>query len=177
MRQYATRGSLKSCSLSLTYLGLEAGIVMARELNSPNPTLNSWKEIARYMGRSVRTVQRWERELKLPVHRPRRKVHSPVCAFRHELDGWLRSVDPAPDGARNPKYPPRDPNRPSAMAGVLVQRCSDLTRRLVVNLWEQQERAKAIERTVLRSAKGGRSGRSTTAREERDENRRRRGVC
>jgi hypothetical protein len=132
---------------------------MARESNPSNPTLNSWKEIARYMGRSVRTVQRWERELKLPVHRPRRKVHSPVCAFRHELDAWLRAIDPAPDGAGRQKYPARDPNRPSVVAGALVQRCSDLTRRLVVNLWEQQERAKAIEETLRRGARGNRAGR------------------
>ena len=131
---------------------------MARELNPSNPTLNSWKEIARYMGRAVRTVQRWERELKLPVHRPRRKVHSPVCAFRHELDAWLRAVDPSPDGVWNRKYPPRDPNRPSAVAGALVQRCSDLTRRLVVNLWERQEHAKAIEKTLRRNGKSSRPG-------------------
>ncbi len=31
--------------------------------------LNSWKEIAAYMGRGVRTVQRWERDLALPVRR------------------------------------------------------------------------------------------------------------
>jgi hypothetical protein len=31
--------------------------------------LNSWKEIASYMGRGVRTVQRYERELHLPVGR------------------------------------------------------------------------------------------------------------
>jgi hypothetical protein len=125
-----------------------------------NPTLNSWKEIARYMGRAVRTVQRWERELKLPVHRPRRKIHSPVCAFPQELDAWLRSADPAslPLAPGTRKYPPGDPNRPSVVAGVLVQRCSDLTRRLVVNLWEQQERAKRIENTLRRNAKGTRAG-------------------
>ena len=31
--------------------------------------LNSWKEIAAYMGRGVRTLQRWERDLALPVRR------------------------------------------------------------------------------------------------------------
>ena len=31
--------------------------------------LDSWKEIAAYLGRGVRTVQRWEREEGLPVHR------------------------------------------------------------------------------------------------------------
>ena len=52
--------------------------------------LNSWKEIATYLGRGVRTVQRWEAELNLPVHRPRGKTRSAVVAFRQELDAWLQ---------------------------------------------------------------------------------------
>ena len=51
--------------------------------------LNSWKEIATYLGRGVRTVQRWEAQLGLPVHRPAGKDHSAVLAFSSELDQWL----------------------------------------------------------------------------------------
>lgn len=51
--------------------------------------LNSWKEIASYLGRGVRTVQRWEVQLGLPVHRPAGKDHSAVLAFSSELDEWL----------------------------------------------------------------------------------------
>jgi hypothetical protein len=54
--------------------------------------LNSWKEIAGYLSRGVRTVQRWEHDLKLPVHRPRGKDRSAVLAFSHELDQWLVST-------------------------------------------------------------------------------------
>ena len=53
--------------------------------------LNSWKEIANYLGRGVRTVQRWEAQLGLPVHRPAGKDHSAVLAFSSELDQWLDS--------------------------------------------------------------------------------------
>jgi len=53
--------------------------------------LNSWKEIASYLGRGVRTVQRWEAHLGLPVHRPSGRDHSAVLAFSHELDQWLDS--------------------------------------------------------------------------------------
>src|SRR3954464_3763144 len=53
--------------------------------------LNSWKEIASYLGRGVRTVQRWEAQLGLPVHRPAGKDHSAVVAFSSELDQWLDS--------------------------------------------------------------------------------------
>ena len=52
--------------------------------------LNSWKEVATYLGRGVRTVQRWEQELGLPVRRPRGKTRSAVIAFRTELDQWLQ---------------------------------------------------------------------------------------
>jgi hypothetical protein len=56
-----------------------------------NPdVLNSWKEVAAYLGRGIRTVQRWERELGLPVRRPRGKSRSAVIAFKTELDRWLR---------------------------------------------------------------------------------------
>ena len=51
--------------------------------------LNSWKEIAQYLGRGVRTVQRWEAELGLPVRRPRGKRRSAVIAVAGELDRWM----------------------------------------------------------------------------------------
>lgn len=58
-------------------------------LSHNDEILNSWKEIAAYLNRGVRTVQRWEKELRLPVHRPRSKTKSPVVAFRNELDQWI----------------------------------------------------------------------------------------
>src|SRR5215510_5113345 len=54
--------------------------------------LNSWKEIAEYMGRGVRTVQRYERGLRLPVHRPAGKSRSAVIAFADEIEGWMRKT-------------------------------------------------------------------------------------
>ena len=54
--------------------------------------LNSWKEIANYLGRGVRTVQRWERDLGLPVHRPKGKDRSAVLAFPEELNAWLQQT-------------------------------------------------------------------------------------
>ncbi len=62
--------------------------------------LNSWKEIAHYVGRGVRTVQRWERDLGLPVHRPKGQDRSATLALSSELDDWLREtpVRSRPDG-------------------------------------------------------------------------------
>jgi hypothetical protein len=57
--------------------------------------LNSWKEVATYLGRGIRTVQRWERELGLPIRRPRGKSRSPIIAFRPELDRWLHNAPTA----------------------------------------------------------------------------------
>ena len=54
--------------------------------------LSCWKDIARYLGKGVRTVQRWEREFELPVRRPKgadRK--SAVAADPRDLDAWLTS--------------------------------------------------------------------------------------
>jgi hypothetical protein len=55
--------------------------------------LNSWKEIASYLDRGVRTVQRWERELHLPVHRIGKGKRSPVYAITTELKLWIRTAE------------------------------------------------------------------------------------
>jgi hypothetical protein len=52
--------------------------------------LQSWKEIAQYVGRGVRTVQRWE-AYGLPVRRPSGRDRSAVLALKSEIDDWLRS--------------------------------------------------------------------------------------
>jgi hypothetical protein len=54
--------------------------------------LNSWKEIASYLGRGIRTVQRWERDFHLPVHRPGGHERSAVIAFPDEVDRWLSAT-------------------------------------------------------------------------------------
>ena len=54
--------------------------------------LNSWKEIASYLGRGTRTVQRWERDFHLPVHRPGGHERSAVIAFSGEVDRWLAAT-------------------------------------------------------------------------------------
>jgi hypothetical protein len=51
--------------------------------------LTSWKDISNYLQRGVRTTQRWERSLGLPVHRVGSGKRAPVFAFESELDGWL----------------------------------------------------------------------------------------
>ena len=51
--------------------------------------LSSWKEIAAFLGKGVRTVQRWESCLGLPVHRPGGN-HGGVLAYPAEIDAWCQ---------------------------------------------------------------------------------------
>jgi hypothetical protein len=64
--------------------------------NQPPQFLSGWKEIASYLGKGVRTVQRYERQLGLPVRRPAGKPWGSVVATRAELDGWV-SASPIRD--------------------------------------------------------------------------------
>src|SRR5689334_24004493 len=59
--------------------------------------LDSWKEIADYLDREVRTVQRWEKSENLPVHRHEHQKKSTVYAFTSELDDWRKNRQPKDD--------------------------------------------------------------------------------
>jgi TolB-like protein/thioredoxin-like negative regulator of GroEL len=61
--------------------------------------LDSWKEIAAYLNRSVRTVRRWEREEGLPVHRHVHRTLGSVYADKSEVDAWQRVLRRAPESA------------------------------------------------------------------------------
>jgi len=58
--------------------------------------LDGWKEIAVHLNRSARCVQRWERNLNLPVHRIRHLDGSTVYAYVAELEAWRRNRDLTP---------------------------------------------------------------------------------
>ena len=60
------------------------------------PRLESWKAIAQYLNRDVRTVRRWEAAEGLPVHRHQHLARSSVYAFPGELDAWRASRRPEP---------------------------------------------------------------------------------
>lgn len=57
--------------------------------NGHAAVLTSWKDIARYMGKGVRTVQRWEQDFGLPVRRPRGSNKKAVLARPRDLDAWV----------------------------------------------------------------------------------------
>jgi hypothetical protein len=62
--------------------------------NPPNSDrLSSWKEIASYLGRDIRTCLRWDKNLGLPIHRvDPESPKSRVYAFKADLDEWLRQA-------------------------------------------------------------------------------------
>jgi TolB-like protein/Flp pilus assembly protein TadD len=51
--------------------------------------LDSWKEIATFLRRDVRTVQRWEKNEGLPVHRHQHEKLGSVYAFPSEITAWV----------------------------------------------------------------------------------------
>jgi hypothetical protein len=63
----------------------------ASAVHAPEGRLDSWKEIAAYLGRGIRTVQRWEREEGLPVHRLAHEKRGSIYARREELVAWWES--------------------------------------------------------------------------------------
>ncbi len=81
-RNYGDNGSW--CFLAFFALGSNQGKYMGERLDS-------WKEIARYLGREVRTVQRWAFARKLPVHHLPGGGRPRVFSHKSELDAWLRT--------------------------------------------------------------------------------------
>src|SRR4030095_3970781 len=96
--------------------------------------LDSWKEIASYLDRSVRTVKRWEAVEGLPVRRHHHQHSSSVWAYKPELDAWILARQPQrlPGGVREQK-----PRYRARLSPATVQR---LARRH----WRRSARAAII---------------------------------
>jgi len=111
--------------------------------------LNSWRDIATYMDRGVRTLQRWE-EQGLPIRRVGTGKRAPVFAFTVEIDKWLHKQSTAalPDpitGARS------DSRRLVAKSELLL---SSLQRRGADFLFLDLDIATTMARTPLKAGRG-----------------------
>jgi len=62
---------------------------LSGEATDQRKVLDSWKDIADYLNRSVKTCHRWEEELGLPIHRLDGTPRARVFAYPAELDRWL----------------------------------------------------------------------------------------
>ncbi len=88
--------------------------------------LDSWKEIASYLKREIRTAQRWEKTEGLPVHRLQHAKRGSVYAYRHELDAWWEKrktslIDPAPKSTESaPRATTSRLRIAAATAGIIV---------------------------------------------------------
>ena len=72
--------------------------------------LDSWKEIAAYLKRDVRTLHRWESEEGLPIHRHVHKKRGTVYAYKSDSkDGGTKRAG----GYRNR----RQPQSPTGVSG------------------------------------------------------------
>jgi hypothetical protein len=116
-----------------------------------NISLNSWKEIASYLGRGVRTVQRWERELQLPVHRIGKGKRSPVFANSTELNFWLLTSD-ATRERKLEKYPlpPRKANgKPLEDSHRLLASVRELAKTIAEASVRQHHQAEILQAQIL----------------------------
>lgn len=110
--------------------------------------LDSWKEIAVFLRRGVRTVQRWERTEGLPVCRHDHMKRGSVYALRSEVALWVRTRQ---FGHRAAAGPGLFPQRQQLREYIAEQRLlmSQLTDQLklqmgnVMSSWKQLQLAAA----------------------------------
>jgi tetratricopeptide (TPR) repeat protein len=86
--------------------------------------LETWKEIAAYLGKDERTVRRWEAERGLPVRRLPGQSRSRIYAETEALDRWLAGPEAAAEPPAAPEAAPAAetarPARPRADWRVLA---------------------------------------------------------
>lgn len=90
------------------------------KLPAMSQRIDSWKGIAEYLHRGPRTVQRWEREEGLPVHRLQHEKLGSVYAYTGELDTWWNS--------RRTRLENEQPQSDLRSASVAVLPFADLSR-------------------------------------------------
>jgi TolB-like protein/tetratricopeptide (TPR) repeat protein len=69
-------------------MSVEATLTPKTGADARGRRLESWKEIAAYLGRDVTTVRRWEKHEGLPVYRLLHNRLGSVYAYAAELDAW-----------------------------------------------------------------------------------------
>jgi hypothetical protein len=121
--------------------------------------LTSWKEIANYLGKGVRTVQRWEREMQLPVHRPDGARQGVVLAFPAELDHWTRRDW----GTRADRSFHGELKRAASTSAALLEQTTRLQKLTGTLLARCKELEQAINREGRAVANGRKTARTSAA--------------
>jgi TolB-like protein len=119
----------------------------------PSHRLDSWKEIAAYLKRDIRTAQFWEKKEGLPVHRHTHTARASVYAYPEEIDLWQKTRRPPvgaePQLSAEPEVAPRQPDSlPSrrklpfyAFAAITL---ASLLTVLGIALWRQGRRQRSF---------------------------------
>jgi TolB-like protein len=112
--------------------------------------LDSWKEIAAYLKREVRTLHRWEAQEGLPIHRHVHKERGSVYAYKSELDSWLsnrRTVLEPPTATETKARPDR-----LGVASVIVGLVFVMAVSVYLvgrRFWPQHQQARRVMLAVL----------------------------
>jgi Tfp pilus assembly protein PilF len=81
--------------------------------------LDSWKEIAAFLGRAERTVKRWESERGMPVHRVPGSERGAVFAYDAELLEWLKGSPTGEEGDEPSRRVPKQDESESSLFSSL----------------------------------------------------------
>lgn len=111
--------------------------------------LNTWKEIASYLDRGVRTVQRWERELQLPVHRVGKGTHAPVFAIASELNFWIITASRTNVVGKPEKEPVHCGGRKREAQLTATARLHQLAQAAAEASVRHRRQAEALEKNIL----------------------------
>ena len=109
--------------------------------------LSSWKDVAAHLGKSVRTVQRWETELRLPIHRPDKRQQRIILAYPEELKQWVGAKLAAAnrDGSKSHQRLEENTSRLKAQLRRLQSLSETLQRRTAASL-DRAERTRSLAR-------------------------------
>ena len=107
-----------------------------------SPILSGWKDIANYLGKGVRTVQRYESDMGLPIRRPAGKSGGSVIAKVGEIDAWVIACPSREEfGVSMPASNPFSANVKAMMNSVSeMRKCREELRALSAELRDFRNR-------------------------------------
>jgi hypothetical protein len=119
------------------------------ETRDSNEILDSWKEIAVFLRRGVRTVQRWEATEGLPVRRHDHLKRGSVYALRSDIDLWVRTrqFGQKPPVDRSPMHRSGELRTQVAQQRHMIHELADQLQMQLVSVmssWKQLQRSAAL---------------------------------
>jgi hypothetical protein len=110
--------------------------------------LSGWKDIANYMGKGVRTVQRYERELGLPVRRPNGRAKGSVLITKTELEVWIHTAFDHESSYEKPSVNLEDLKSHALELATMLERLIESMNKLA----ESQKKIAASRTTVRKTS-------------------------